>query len=70
MSIILDIYMTIRKIEIFLEKYTRLEELYISEKKKCTSTLKLSITILINLNLELNKRYYNIRVTYSKNNLL
>src|SRR5947208_2889443 len=70
MFIISDVYIMKRKIEISLEKYTKLEELYILEKKKYTSILKLFTTILINLNPELNKKYYNIRVAYNKNNLL
>ena len=70
MSVTSDVYTTKKKIEISLEKYMKPEESRISEKKKYISILKLFTTMLINSNLELSRRYYNIRAAYSKNNLL
>jgi hypothetical protein len=69
MSITLNIYMMNKKTELFLRKPTSREELYILKKRKYTSILKPFTIILINLNLELSKKFLTIRTTYNKSNL-
>jgi hypothetical protein len=67
--IILNVYIINKKIELFLGKSTSKEELYILEKKKYTSILRLFTIISINLDLGLSRKFLTIEITYNKNNL-
>jgi hypothetical protein len=59
-----------KKTELFLRKLTSREELYILEKRKYTNILRLFIIILMNLGLELSRKFLIIRIAYKKITLI
>jgi hypothetical protein len=58
-----------KKTELFLRKPTSREELYILEKRKYTSILRLFTIISMNLDLELSRKFLIIKTAHGKNNL-